>query len=232
MLVDSSRATAVELLRRTRLLEVLLPELTELASSSVGQSGVWEHTKHVMSLLPEPSFSAALAALLHGLDERGDKADVSDATGESLAARTAATIGERWRLSNKERDLAQWLLDNHGRLTGAASQPWSAVQPLLIEPGAAELVALHEAEGLAHGGEHAVTAKQDVDFCRQKLSLPPAELDPPPLIGGNDLFEHGVPKGAIYKLLLSAVRAAQLDGKARTRAEAFAIVDRLLEERP
>ena len=55
--------TAVELLRRTRLLEVLLPELTALAPSSEGQSGVWEHTKQIMSLLPEPSFSAALAAL-------------------------------------------------------------------------------------------------------------------------------------------------------------------------
>ncbi len=153
MLVDPSRTVAVELLRRTRLLEVLLPELTKLAAASEDQSGVWEHTKRVMSLLPEPSFAAALAALLHGLDEVGAKpADLQGLRPESQAARTAATVGERWRLSNKERDLAQWLLDNHGRLTGAARQPWSTVQPLLIDAGAAELVALHEAEGVAHGG--------------------------------------------------------------------------------
>ncbi len=61
------------------------------------------------------------------------------------------------------------------------------------------------------------------------MALPPAELDPPPLMGGNDLMEHGVPKGAIYKFLLSRVRAAQLDGQVQTRAEALALVDRLLE---
>ena len=141
MLVDPARAGAVELLRRTRLLEVLLPELTDLASASEGHSGVWEHTKQVLAgLLPDPSFSAALAALLHGIDERGEKADVSDATGESFAARSAAAIGERWRLSNKERELTAWLLEHHGHLAGADDQPWSVVQPLLIDPGAAELV--------------------------------------------------------------------------------------------
>jgi poly(A) polymerase len=226
MLVDPQRAAAVELLRRTRLLAVLLPELDELASSD--EAPTWQHTKQVLTGLVAPSFSAALAALLHALDEpAADVSSADQATKPSPAVQVASAIGDRWRLSNKERDLAQWLLANHARLKNAAGQRWSDVQPLLIDVGAAELVALHEAEGLSRGGDHALAANNDVQFCRAKLALPPAELDPPALLDGNDLFGHGIPRGAIYRYLLSQVRAAQLDGQISTRAEALSLVDRL-----
>jgi poly(A) polymerase len=230
MLVDRSRAGAVELLRRTRLLAALLPELQAWVDGSSGGPTAWEHMKMVLAALAEPSFSAALAAILHVLDESTQEAVGARAHGNSPAVRAANDVGERWRLSNKEHALTAWLLTHHGRLRNAAQQPWSVVQPLLIESGAAELVALHEAEGVAHGGEMAAAALQDALFCREKLALPTTELDPPALITGNDLLAHGVPKGAIYKRLLAGVRAAQLDQKISSRDAALMLVDKMLRE--
>ena len=68
----------------------------------------------------------------------------------------------------------------------------------------------------------------DVEFCRQRLQWPTERLDPPPLLSGDDLLAHGVPKGSVYRELLSAVRDAQLLGEIHTPAEALALVDRLV----
>ncbi len=150
MLVDPSRAIAVELLRRTRLLAALLPGVDDVVTAQASGPAAWEHIRKMLAALIEPGFSTALAAILHVLDEpRVGKtmAEPSRAAPPSVGA--AQEVGERWRLSNKERDLTGWLLTHHGRLAQAADQPWSKLQPLLIEPGADALVALHEAEGLA-----------------------------------------------------------------------------------
>ena len=57
-----------------------------------------------------------------------------------------------------------------------------------------------------------------------------ADLEPPPLIDGNDLRALGIPQGPIYKRLLDAVREAQLEGTVRTKEEALELVKRLLAE--
>ena len=59
------------------------------------------------------------------------------------------------------------------------------------------------------------------------MALPPAEVDPPPLVTGDDLVAHGVPRGKHYQNLLEAVRDAQLEKQIATRKDALALVDRL-----
>ena len=67
----------------------------------------------------------------------------------------------------------------------------------------------------------------EIDFCREKLSLPPEELNPPPLITGEDLKQLGIPRGPIYRTLLDAVRDAQLLKQVVSREEALDLVRRL-----
>ena len=50
-------------------------------------------------------------------------------------------------------------------------------------------------------------------FCREKLQLPPEQLNPPPLISGEDLRGLGIPAGPVYKQLLEQARDAQLSGR-------------------
>lgn len=239
ILVDRHRAQAVELLQRTRLLSMILPELSAIAGSLAGMSAApavaaepdaWHLTLRVLDALREPSFSLALAALLHAVPESANGHDATDSAKRSdHTPGIALAVGERLRLANKEQNLAQWLIDHYRDLTDVEAKLWSCVQPLLIARGAAELVDLNEAHGRAVGGEAAERARQDAEFCRQKLALPAGELDPTPLLGGHDLAHLGIPKGAIYRQLLERVRAAQLDGEVRTPDEAVALVRRLVD---
>jgi hypothetical protein len=69
---------------------------------------------------------------------------------------------------------------------------------------------------------------EEVAFCRAALARPPAELDPPPLVTGDDLLAQGVPSGPRYAQLLRQLRAAQLDGQIYAKQDALALLDRLL----
>lgn len=199
---------AAKLLMSSGLIEAILPELMPLAEPAGPND--WDRTLAVLSELERSagdvpfatSFALGLAALLHAA---GDPA---------LVGRVAS----RWRLSNTERDDASWFVGNQGRLVDSAAQPWSVVQPILADPRAAELVSLVEAKARA-----ADRPLDDVRFCRDKLSLPSAELDPPPLFTGYDLIAAGLKPGRNFSHIITALRAAQLDGEIRTRDEAIAL---------
>ena len=61
-----------------------------------------------------------------------------------------------------------------------------------------------------------------------EFDWPPEELNPPPVVTGEDLKALGIPQGPIYKVLLERVREAQLDGVLSNKEEAVAMVRRLL----
>ena len=54
-----------------------------------------------------------------------------------------------------------------------------------------------------------------------KLQMPQEQLDPPPLVTGNDLLAAGVPAGRAVGQVLAALRALQLDGVLTTRDAAL-----------
>lgn len=228
MLIHPRRAAAVRLLRETGLLEVVLPELVPLDGRPVDAAqpsgeNLWQRTLAVLERLERQSFPLALAAVLHAADWQAE--EPAAAAGAEKAAEAVRQVSGRWRLSNKETELAAWLVEHHRALLFAEMAPWPRLQRLLISPGIDELLALHAAIASAagHGTSH-------VDYCRRKLALPAAELNPPPLLTGDDLKRHGIPPGKIYKTLLDRVRDAQLDREVATLDEALALVDRLRAE--
>lgn len=208
MLVDPHRAYGVRLLVETGLAHTVLPEI--VPGDRAGQERL-DRALAVIERLVEPGFPLALAGLLAGIS----------------TADAAAEVGRRWRLSNKETERVVWLLENRDRLHRASHQPWSAVQKVLIHEGAGDLLALVEATLRAAGD---LAALAEVDWCRQALGRPRAELDPPPLLTGDDLQRQGVPSGPIYRELLERLRDEQLDQRVRSREEALSLVERLLRE--
>jgi poly(A) polymerase len=81
---------------------------------------------------------------------------------------------------------------------------------------------LHRAIAKAYGAP-----LDDVEHCRRLLEQPIEQLNPPPLLTGDDLIAHGLRPGAAFPPLLDQVRDAQLLGEINTRNEALALVDRL-----
>ena len=205
MLTDANRATALQLLRETNLLPQVLPEINNLPPAA------FDETTRILAALQDPSLSLALAALLiqvQGLEAVNDSSPL------------VPTIARRLKYTNKEIERAAWLLDHLPSVSRAAQLPWPQLQRILVHDGAAELVALHEA--IAGPADPALA------FCRERLAWPPERTQPAPLLTGGDLINHGLRPGPHFTALLDTVRDAQLNGEINSRAEALALVDRLL----
>jgi poly(A) polymerase len=205
MLSDSGRAAGVRLLVETGLAAEILPEI--VPRDDAGRRTCGTTLELLARLAPDCGFPAALAAALH----------------PCVDAAVAAEVCRCWRLSNKERERVCWLVEHFDSLAEAKVMPWSAIQPLLVAEGIDDLLAITAVAAPA-GAEAAA-------HCRRLLEQPRDALDPPPLATGDDLQAAGVPAGPRYKEWLQRLRAAQLDGQVRTKAEALAMVERWREER-
>lgn len=197
MLLDPHRAVAISLLRESKLLPFVLPEVATLSAD------LWQHTLDQLARLASPTLSLALATLLLSVDD----ASIND-------------LGRRLRYTNKEIDRAVWLLNNLHTVAHAPSVPWPKLQRVLTHEGAEELVAL--VESFANPSDTAVAS-----FCRERLAWPSERLDPRPLLDGTDLIRHGLKAGPHFSSLLEQIRDAQLNGEISTHEEALALADRL-----
>ena len=206
ILIDSHRSAGVRMLLKTGLAETVFPEVVPLDDVQREQL---DRALSVIGRLDRPEFPLVLAALLHRRVESSE----------------ARLLARRWRMSNRQTDRVCWLLENHDALDNARRARWSTLQPILIAPWIEDLLAWVEARRRAGGN-----SLEEIAWCRAMLGRPREELDPPPLLTGDDLIRHGVAPGPSYRDLLARVRNAQLDGQIDTTAEALALVDRLLEE--
>ncbi len=125
-------------------------------------------------------------------------------------------IASRWRLSGEEVRKTRAALQNWRLIADARAIPWSTVQPKLVDRDAATMVQLAAAVVAAEGSDD-----RGVAFAREALTWPADQLDPPPLLTGDDLRELGIPAGPQYRTILQSIRDAQLDGKIDSRAEAI-----------
>lgn len=226
MLVNRHRVRAVELLRESGLLDVVLPEASSLYEFTEAGEGdlPWRRTLTLLGQLNKPTFVVALSALLLGICR---STAFDDAESSAVVIRRCVeAVSQRWRLSNDEREGAVWLLTHESTIRRATSEPWPRVQRLLIAPRAAELVGFAEAVGRTVDDD-----SDGVAVCRRKLDLAPEELNPPALIDGEDLKRLGIAPGPAYRWLLEAVRDAQLEGRIGTREEALRLAEELHRSR-
>jgi tRNA nucleotidyltransferase/poly(A) polymerase len=201
MLLDANRATALRLLRDSSLLPSVLPELATLPPTE------FDETTRIMAALKQPSLALAFASLMVLLP--------------APCSPLPAIAGRRLRYTNKEIDRAVWLLAKRPAIAQAAELPWPRLQRLLTHEGADELIALHEAVAGSHDAALA--------YCRERLAWPPEQLNPPPLVDGSELIQHGLKPGPQFSDLLEQARDAQLNGEIHSRDEALAFIDRLRE---
>lgn len=190
MLTEADPARAIVLLHETRLLPHVLPPLDD-ATDEQRAAAIDRVTR-----LSSPGAPLGLATAL---------VDVAD-------RRATAKIARSLRWTNKEIDLAAWLVEHHGDLDGAEERPWSEVQPLLAADGGKDLATLRR-----------VSDSDDVTqtFCEARLAWPTEKLNPSPLVVGADLIAAGRRPGPDFAALLARARAAQLDKKADNRNAAL-----------
>ena len=193
------RRRGLELLAQTGLAREVLPEVAP-ADDAAGERAAWHDSARIIEALDEPELASALAILTARLPPESPR-----------------HIAARLRLSTRDLKTACWLHEAvtfvDGLSAGDLDQcPWSQLQPWLAHDAAFLLADLLRARA-ARGHGSAATA----GWVTAKLQLPREQLDPPPLVTGNDLLRAGVPAGRAVGQTLAALRALQLDGKITTR---------------
>lgn len=234
MLVLPRRSRGVNLLYHLGLVRAVLPELLAMKGLPQGPPAaptgdLWDHVMVVLDRLgPAPSFPLALAALLHDVGKPRTMGRTPERYTfyyhEHVGRRMASDVCLRLKLSNAERERVEWLVEKHQILCGARGMRTSKLKTLLRHEGIRDLLDLHRADALASG-----RSSDHVEYCEYLLREWTAEdLDPPVLITGHDLARHGLKPGPKFKVLLDAVREAQLDGAVKTPKEALELVDQML----
>jgi poly(A) polymerase len=235
LLTSPHRARGIRLLDELGLVKALLPELLPMKGLPQGlpsapTGDLWEHTLRVVELLmPAASFSLAFAALLHDIGKPRVVGRTPDRytfhQHEHVGKRLVEdVIAPRLKLSNQERERVAWLVEKHQYLSDAPRMRPSKLKQTLIHPGIEELLTLHRADAVASG-----RGVEHVEYCEHLLrEWSEADLNPPPLLTGHDLLDRGFEQGPNFKILLDAVREAQLDGTISTQTQALELVNRLV----
>lgn len=200
VLVDRKAASGLQHLAECGLATYVLPEWEHIDQSLVCRllDGADSFTKPLHS---HDRFCVALSLLL---------------CGDPHPIESLTRIVQRWKLANDEQRPVAFALQ-HGQTFATAEQfKWSQLQPLLIDRD--RDIALCTAQ-IRVATEHA--SPQGIERCLAAIALPPDQLDPPPLLSGNDLLDRGVATGPIFRTILQRVREAQLDGEITTRDQAL-----------
>ncbi len=158
--------------------------------------------------LPRRSFPAALSCVLLA-------APAPDPMLQALA--------QRWKLSNEEQRIIKATLQNWYTVASAKQRSWSEVQPVLIHRDIKTIVDVAEAcvaTGFGGDGKPRPDAEA-ISLVREALAWPAAQLDPEPLLTGDDLKRLQLAPGPAYRRILARVRSAQLDGEVTSREEAI-----------
>lgn len=203
MVSRQGRRRAFELLAQTGLAREVLPEVAPADGAAAGHAA-WHDAARIIDALDEPELSSALAILT-----------------SRLPSETPRRIAARLRLSTREAKTACWLHEAVAFVerpdAGDLDQrPWSQLQPWLTHDAAFLLADVLRARA-ACGRGSAVAAR----WITAKLQVPREQLDPLPLLTGNDLLAAGVPAGRAVGQALATLRALQLDGLVRTRDAAL-----------
>jgi len=233
MLCGPQPHVAMRLAMDLGLLEPVLPELLTTCGVPQGKpvqptGDLWEHILLVLELLEQPSFTLALAALLHDVGKPQTLAPRDDRYSfhghEHVGELMADDICRRLKLSTRDRRRVTWLVGKHQYLAAAPRMKMSKLKPVFAHGGFDELLELHRVDALATAG----TAPH-VDYVNSLLKdLSADQIDPPPLLTGHDLSRHGLEPGPQFGPLLAKVREAQLDGTLRSKKRALAFIDDLL----
>jgi len=228
ILLEGDARRGFELLERSELLAVVLPEVAALrgveqSSDHHPEGDVWIHTLRCLAQI-EPGRHGevlALAALLHDVGKPARASRLPDGRiafhGHcEVGAEMARAVCQRLRRSGDTAERVAGLVAHHLRHLDAPKMRIARLRRFLAEPWIDDLLELVRIDVLAASGDLAAWR-----FCKeQKDALPERELRPEPLLRGRDLVDLGYRPGPRFREILERAFDAQLEGELRSAEEA------------
>jgi poly(A) polymerase len=229
LLTEGAARTGFELLEKSWLLSIVLPEIAAMKGIPQPpqfhpEGDVWIHTLLMIEGLPAGTSPAlAWGVLLHDVgkpptykpaSETGDRIRFDNHVGVGVGM--AEAICRRYRFSKEDTEQILALVANHMRFGAVEQMKKSTLKRFVRLPHFDEHLALHRLDCLSshrHLGSY--------EFVRRFLAETPAEqVRPPRALTGTDLSEMGYIPGPKFSEILRAVEDAQLEGQVNCKEEA------------
>jgi putative nucleotidyltransferase with HDIG domain len=235
ILADAHRLRGFDLLDKSGLLEVILPEVEALKGCEQPEQfhpegDVFVHTRMMLGLLgPEASSVQALTVLLHDIGKPPTRSfDPSDQRirfngHDRVGAEMAEQVMTRLRFARHEIDVVIEAVRNHMIFKDVQQMRPAKLRRFMARPNFGVELELHRVDCAASHGDmenHRFLVNKAQEFAREPLI-------PSPLIRGDDLIALGLEPGPRIGQLLEAIQTAQLEGEVTTRDQAFELLKAL-----
>jgi putative nucleotidyltransferase with HDIG domain len=224
ILCGSHPDAALRLLHDSRLLALVLPEVSAMAGVAQPkefhpEGDVFTHTVQALSLLDHPGRLVAWSVLLHDIG-KPKTMKVSDRIRFSNHDRVGATMAEATlRRLKAGSDLIEGVyevVDNHMNFMNVQKMRLSTLKKFLSRPTLDAELELHRVDCLASHGD--VSNYHFINQRRSELSV--EEIKPVPLLNGKDLIALGLTPGPLFGTILAEAYDLQLEEKLSTHEEA------------
>jgi poly(A) polymerase len=225
ILLGASPDRALRLLEESRLLRIILPEISETVGMEQPpefhpEGDVFTHTVKALSLLDRPSRTTAWSVLLHDIG-KPPTLSITDrirfSNHQHVGARMAEDVFARLKAPNNlTRDVCS-CIENHMNFMNVTKMRLSTLKKFLSRPTFQDEMELHRVDCLASHGDIS-----NYEFLRRKeREIPKDEVRPEPLLTGKNLILLGLKPGPIFKKILGEAYDAQLEGKFSSAQDAI-----------
>lgn len=229
LLTEGAARTGFELLEKSWLLSIVLPEIAAMKgvpqpAQYHPEGDVWIHTLLMIEQLSAGSSpTLAWGVLLHDVGKPPTFKPASQ-TGDRIrfdhhvdvGVRMAEAICRRYRFSNEETEQIIALVANHMRFMDVERMRTSTLKRFVRLPYFEEHLELHRLDCLSsHRNLDSYSVVQ-----RFLAETPVEQVRPQRVLTGNDLSQMGYIPGPLFSEILRAVEDAQLDGLIGTKEEA------------
>jgi poly(A) polymerase len=223
----------LDLLDQSGLLAQVLPDIAALHGVEQPpqyhpEGDVFEHTRLMLTKVPAPDLELALAILFHDVGKKptakkDENGRIRFNEHESVGAEMAEKIMTDLRYDNKTIHNVKELVQHHMQFKDVPHMKQSTLKKMMSRQNFVKELELHRIDCESSHGD-----LRHWDYLKHLLeTMPPEEINPPPLISGHDLLAMGVPPGKTIGRILDAVKIAQLEGAVQTRHEALALARKL-----
>ncbi|MGA2275070.1 MAG: CCA tRNA nucleotidyltransferase [Bryobacteraceae bacterium] len=225
ILTEGGAAGGLDLLDKSGLLSVLLPEVAamhgvEQPPEFHPEGDVWTHTRLLLASLDRATPTLALGALLHDVGKPPVFRVVDRIRFDGHVEKgveMARAILTRLRFSRDDTEQVESLVAHHMHFKDVGRMKESTLKRLMRLPRFEEHLELHRLDCLASSGN-----LETHELVKRKWEeMTAEEIKPAPLITGADLIAAGYRPGPRFAEILSAVEDAQLEHRLSTPAEAL-----------
>jgi poly(A) polymerase len=228
ILVSPHRVRGFDLLDRSGLLGVILPEMTPMKGCEQPEQfhpegDVFQHTRLMLELLPENvSVALVFSVLFHDIGKpptaRVDETGRIRFNGhDRVGAEMTEAILERLRFSRAEIDATVEMVRQHMVFKDVPHMRVARLKRFMARPTFQDELELHRVDCAS---SHRMLDNYEF-LIRKREEFASEPMIPPPLVRGDDLIAMGMEPGPRFGEILEAVETRQLEGALKTREDAL-----------